>query len=116
MRSILAGVILLSALAALVHNAEALDNAQIHRGYGHMQAPVGHRQPTQSDEASTRSSSTKAPWLKQIEKDNEQLDLPTKADVKGADQVQLEENALAKKIEQENERIDRQVRGICRGC
>lgn len=41
---------------------------------------------------------------------------PTHAEVTGARPSQVEENALAKTIEQENERIDRQLRGICRGC
>jgi hypothetical protein len=116
MRSILAGIIMLSSLTAVVHTAEAQNNAQVQPGYGYMQAVVGHRRVTHDDKAAARSSPTKTPSLKQIEKDNEQLDLPTKDDVTGADQTQSEENALAKKIEQENERIDRELRGICRGC
>ena len=41
---------------------------------------------------------------------------PTGDNVKGADQVQSDENALAKRIEEENARVDRLLRGICRGC
>jgi hypothetical protein len=41
---------------------------------------------------------------------------PTRDDVKGADQVQSDENALAKRIDEENARLDRFLRGICRGC
>jgi hypothetical protein len=41
---------------------------------------------------------------------------PTRDEVKGADQVQSGEDALAKRIDQENVRLDRLLRGICRGC
>jgi hypothetical protein len=103
MRAILAGIIMLSASTAVVHAAQVQRHAQIQPGYGYMQAPVGHRQPTQDDV--------------KIKKDNEQLDLPASQDsIAGADQVQSEENSLAKMIEQENIRLDRQLRGICRGC
>ena len=34
----------------------------------------------------------------------------------GPDQVKSQESGLAKVIEQENERLDRLLRGICRGC
>jgi hypothetical protein len=40
----------------------------------------------------------------------------TPTDIAGANQTKSEENALAKVIEQENERLDRLVKGICRGC
>ena len=103
MRSILAGIIMLSASTAFVHTAEAQRHAKIPPGYGYMQAP-GQRQPTQDD-------------AKKIERDNEQLDLPASQDsIAGADQVQSEENTLAKMIEQENARLDHQLKGICRGC
>jgi hypothetical protein len=104
MRSIFAAIIMLSVSTAVVHAAQAQRHPQIQPSYGYTQAPVGHRQPTQDD-------ATK------IEKDNGQLDLPTTQDqVTGADQVQSEENTLAKMIEQENERLDHQLKGICRGC
>ena len=45
-----------------------------------------------------------------------QVRQPTRDDVKGADPVQSDENALAKRIEEENTRVDRLLRGICRGC
>jgi hypothetical protein len=52
-----------------------------------------------------------------VAKDNELFDLPTNQDkVIGAEQVESEENALAKRIEQENAQLDRELRGICRGC
>jgi hypothetical protein len=103
MRSIFAGIVMLSASTAFVHTAEAQRHVQIPPGYGYMQAP-GHRQQTQDD-------------VKKIERDNEQLDLPASQNsITGAGQVQSEESTLAKMIEQENERLDRQLRGICRGC
>jgi hypothetical protein len=33
-----------------------------------------------------------------------------------AEQVKSEENGLSKVIEEENERLDRLLKGICRGC
>jgi len=45
-----------------------------------------------------------------------QVRQPTRDDVKGADEVQSGENALAKRIDEENVRLDRLLRGICRGC
>jgi hypothetical protein len=103
MRTIFAGIIMLSASVPVAHTAQAQRHAPIEPGYDYT-APVGHRQPTQDD-------------AKKIERDNQQLDLPASQDsITGADQVQSEENTLAKMIEQENERLDRQLKGICRGC
>jgi hypothetical protein len=45
-----------------------------------------------------------------------QVRQPTRDEVKGADQVQSGEDALAKRIDEENVRLDRLLRGICRGC
>jgi hypothetical protein len=95
--------IMLSASTAVGHTAEAQRHAQTQPGYGYMQAQVGHRQPTRNDV--------------EIESANEQLDLPASQDsITGADQVQSEEDAFAKMIEEENGRLDRELRGICRGC
>ena len=114
MRTIFAAIIMLSASTAIVHAAQAQRHAQIQPGYGYMQAPVGHRQPTQDDVTGANQVQFDK---KRIEKDNELVDLPTTQDkVIGADQVGSEENALAKTIEQENARLDRELRGICRGC
>jgi len=114
MRSILAAIIMLSASTAVGHSAEAHKHARIQPGYGYMQAPVGHRQPIQDDVTGANQIQFDK---KRVEKDNELLDLPTtQGKVIGADQVQSEENALAKMIEQENARLDRELRGICRGC
>jgi hypothetical protein len=66
MRSIIAGIIMLSASTDLVQTAQAQRHAQIQPGYGYTQAP-GHRQPTQDDD-------------KKIQRDNEQLDLPASQD------------------------------------
>jgi hypothetical protein len=104
MHSIFAVIVMLSASIVVVHTAQAQNHIQSPPGYGYMSAPIGHRQPTQHD-------------VKEIEKDDEQLDRPASQDnIVGPDQVQSEENALAKLIEQENGRLDRQLKGICRGC
>ena len=105
MRSIFARIILLSASTFVVPAAGAENHAHTQPGYGYYvqdQSPVGHRQSTHD--------------YTKIEKDNEELDLPPTQDVTGAYEVQSEENALARLIEQENDRLDRQLRGICRGC
>ena len=87
-----------------MQTAEAQKHTQTQTGYGYIEAPISHRQPTQHD-------------VKRLEKDNEQFDLPaSQDDIIGVDQLQSEENALAKMIEQENDRLNRQLKGICRGC
>jgi hypothetical protein len=97
-----------------VHSAEAQKLARSQPAYGYMQAPVGHRQPTQDDVIGANQVQFDK---ESIEKDNELLDLPPTQDkIIGADQLQSEDNALAKTIEQENARDDRAIRGICRGC
>jgi len=114
MRSIYAAIIMLSASTAVVHTAEAQTQPRIQPDYGYMQAPLGHRQPTEDDVTGANQAQLDK---ESVEKDNELLDLPTAGDkVVGADQVESEENALAKTIEQENAHLDRELRGICRGC
>jgi hypothetical protein len=39
---------------------------------------------------------------------------PTRADLEGDDQS--DESPLAKEIDQENRRLDRELQGVCRGC
>jgi hypothetical protein len=114
MRSIFAGIIILSASTAVVHTAEAQKHARIQPAYGYMQAQLDHRQPTQDDV----TGATQVQFDKEsVEKDNELLNLPpTQDNVIGADQVESEEGALAKRIEQENARLNGELRGICRGC
>jgi hypothetical protein len=112
MRSIFAAIIMLSASTPVVHTAQAQRHAQTQPSYGDMQAPVGHRQPTRDDVTGDNQVDKES-----VAKDNELLDLPTNQDkVIGAEQVESEENALAKRIEQENARLDRELRAICRGC
>jgi hypothetical protein len=114
MRSIFAAIIVLSASTVAVHAADAKEHARIQRGYGSRQAPASHRQSTH-DEV---TGANQIPFdKKSVEKRNELFDLPPSQEkVIGADQVASEENALAKMIEQENARLDRELRGICRGC
>ena len=114
MRSIFAAIIIVSASTAVVHTAEAQKLARSQPAYGYMQAPVGHRQPTQDDVTGANQVQFDKT---SIEKDNELLDLPATQDkIIGADQLQSKDNDLAKTIEQENARIDRAISGICRGC
>jgi hypothetical protein len=114
MRSIFAAIIIVSASTAVVHTAEAQKLARSQPAYGHMQAPVGHRQPTQDDITGANQVQLNKT---SIEKDNELLDLPpTQDETIGADQLQSKDNALARMIAQENARVDRTIKGICRGC
>jgi hypothetical protein len=106
MRSIFAGIIMLSASMAVVHTAQA----QKH-GYGHIRASSGHRHLTHGDPQPSRAD------LKQIEKDRREVDPPAGPDdTIGGDQVHSEEDALTKRIEQDNARLDRELRGICSSC
>jgi hypothetical protein len=113
-RAIFAVIIIMAASTALVHTAEAQKHARIQPGYAYTRAPGGHRQPTQDGVTGTNQVQFDK---KRVEKDNELLDLPpTRDKVMGANQVASEENALAKMIEQENARLDQELKGICRGC
>ena len=114
MRSIFAAIIIVSASTAVVHTAEARNLVRSQPAYGYMQAPVGHQQPTQDDV----TGADQVQFDKKIvEKDNELLDLPPTQDkIIGADQLQSKDNDLARVIAQENARLDRTIRGICRGC
>ena len=113
-RCIFAGVVMLAASTALVPAAQAGNPAGIEPARGSVQAPVGHRQPTPADVTGGEQARLEK---QSIAKDNELLELPPSPDnVGGADQVQSEENALAKRIEQENDKLDHLLQGICRGC
>ena len=89
MRWALAGLIMLSAATVAVRADETDERAELRTGDRTSQAPVGHRQPARPDVTGTQG---------------------------GAGEAQPQENSLAKTIEQENDRLDRLVRGICRGC
>jgi hypothetical protein len=103
MRSIFAGIIVLST-SMVAHAAEAHKQAPGLPGYDYVQAPVGDRRPTQDDRMV-------------IDKDNQQLGLPARQGNRlDASQVDSEENALSKRIEQDNARLDREIRGICPSC
>jgi hypothetical protein len=79
MRSIFAGVIMLSASMAIVHPAQA-------EKQGYTQAVISHRQPLQASRDETI----------------------------GADQDHSEQDALTKRIERDNTRLDRLI-DICQG-
>jgi hypothetical protein len=109
MRSLLLGMVMLSASMAVVDTAQA----QIQRppAYGSMQAPVGHRQPTQYDLQPTQDDRDK------IDKDNQQLDQPASQDeITGAGQVRSNEDALTNRIGQDNPALDGEITDICPSC
>jgi hypothetical protein len=109
MRWIFVGIIILSASMAVVHTAQAQKHTHGPPGYGYMQARIGHRQPIRDDPSHDD--------FKKIEKDDGDLDLPaSQDDISGAGQVHSEEGDLTKKIEQDSERIDREIRNICPSC
>ena len=111
MRSLFAGMIMLSASMAVVGTAQAQVHHQRPPGYGSMQAPIGHRQPTQADLQPTQND------LENIAKDNQQLDMQASQDeITGAGQARSGEDALTKRIGQDNSRLDRQIREICPSC
>lgn len=65
---------------------------------------MGYQRPTDDD-------------LKAIETDNERNQLPaTQDNITGAAPVQSEENALTGRIDRDNARLDRLIRGICPTC
>ena len=99
MRSVFAAMIMLSASTAVALPAEAPPNRP---GSGYMQAPVGHRQPTQDD--------VKGADKAQIEMDN----LAAGDNVVG--ERQSEEDEVGRMIDKENQLLDRELGDICRGC
>ena len=111
MDSLLVGVIVLSASMAVVGTAQAQTHAQRPPVYRSVHAPIGHRQPTQDDLRPTRDD------LEKIDKDNHELDLPASQDgIAGAGPIPPEEDALTKKIEQDDAQLDREIRDICPSC
>jgi len=109
MRSLLLGMVMLSASMAVVDTAQA----QIQRppGYGSMQAPIGHRQPTQDDLQPMQDN------LEKIDKDNQQLDQPASQDeITGAGQLRSMEDALTSRIGQDNRGLDGEILDICPTC
>jgi hypothetical protein len=104
MRSIFVGIIVLSASMAVVDTAQAQTHLQRPSYYGYVHTPVDPQQPANDD-------------LKSIEKDNQDLELPaSQDDIVGAGQVHSEEEAQARRIDQDSARIDREIRNICPSC
>jgi hypothetical protein len=96
MRSIFAGMIMLSASVAVVDTARAQIHTERPPGYGSMQAQIGHRQPTQDYLQPTQDD------LAKIDKDNQLVNLPaSQYDITGAGQVP---------------RLDSEIRDICPSC
>jgi hypothetical protein len=102
MRSLFVAMSMLSASMAVVNTAQA--QMQKPPGYGSMQAPIGHRQPTQGD-------------FEKIDKDNQQLHLPASQDgITGARPLPAEEDTLTNRIGQDNPALDSEITDICPTC
>ena len=96
MRAIFAGMIVLSASMAGVDTAQAQIHPERSPGYGSMQAPIGHRQPTQNELQPTQDD------FEKIDQDNQLLNLPaSQYDITGARRVP---------------RLDGEIRDICPSC
>jgi hypothetical protein len=110
MRSIFVGIILLSASMTAVGAAQAQGHHQRLPGYGSRQALISHRQPTADDLQPAEDN------LEKIVTDSQQLAPLTSRDgTVGAGQVHSDEDALTKRIEEDNARLDHE-RGICPSC
>jgi hypothetical protein len=96
MQSLFGGMTMLSASIAVVDIAQAQIQSQRPPGYGSMQSPIGHRQPTQDGLQPTQDD------LQKIDKDNQLLNLPaSQYDITGVGQVP---------------RLDSEIRDICPSC
>src|SRR5271166_1025031 len=96
MRSLFAGMIMLSASMAFLHTAEAQQHTRRQPSYGSMQAPIGHQQPTQYELQPTQDD------LAKIDKDNQDLNLPaSQDDLAGASQAPW---------------LDGEIRDVCPSC
>jgi hypothetical protein len=111
MRSIFAGIIMLSASMAIVDAAQAQKPRQRLPGASYRQALIAHPQPAQDDRQATLHD------LEKIDDGYHEPDPPARQNgIIGAEQVRSEEDALTKRIEQDNARLDREISGICAGC
>jgi hypothetical protein len=96
MRSIFAGMIMLSASMAVVDAARAQSRPERPPGYGSMQAPIGHQRPTQDELRPTQDE------IEKIDKDNQLLNLPaSQDDITGAGQAPW---------------LDGEIRDVCPSC
>jgi hypothetical protein len=111
MRSLLLGMVMLSASMAVVDTAQAQMQSQRPSGYGSMEAPIGDWQLTQYNQQPTQDD------FKKIDKENQDLDLPASQDeITGAGHVQSREDALTNRIGQDNRALDGEITDICPTC
>jgi hypothetical protein len=104
MRSIFAGITVLTASMAVVGTTQAQTHLQRQSNYSYAQTPTDPQQPANGD-------------LKSIERDNQDLELPaSRDDIVGTGQVHSEEEAQTRRIDQDGVRIDREIRNICPSC
>ena len=110
MRLLFAGMLMLSASMAVVDIAQAQTQPPRPPGYGSIQAPIGHRQPTQYGLQPAQDDREK------IDKDNHELDLPASQDVTGAGPIHSNEDSLTNRIGQDNRALDGEITDICPSC
>jgi hypothetical protein len=111
MRSIFIGIIMLSASLGVVDAAQKQKQPQRLPSYHYRLALVSHQQLAQHDPPAHDD-------LEKIDPDKQHLDPPTRRDgAIGAGEVHSEEDALTKRIEQGNARLDHEIiGGICPSC
>ena len=109
MRSIFVGLILLSTSMSAADASQTQKHPQRLPGDSHRRALIDHlgsaldRQWAQND-------------LEKVAADNQRLDPPARDSVIGVGQVHSREDALTRRIERDNARLDREIEGICSGC
>jgi hypothetical protein len=121
MRSILAGMIALSASIAVVDTVQAQTDLQRLPGYGSIQSHISpekapfstgaHHRPAQYNLQPTQDD------VEKIDRDNQQLDLPaSQDDITGAGTIPSEEDTQTTRIEKDNPRLDGEITDICPSC
>ena len=100
-----------STAASAYSNSATVAPKMRHARRRFMQAPIGHRSPSQDDLQFTQDD------FQQIERDNRDLDLPaSQDDIIGAGGVHSREEDLARAFEQLGPWNGRQIRDICPSC
>jgi hypothetical protein len=111
MRSLFVGMIVLSASAAVVDTTQARTHLQRLPSYGSTQTHIGRQRPAQYNLQPTQDD------VEKIDRDNHELDLPAAQGVTGAGPIPSdEEDALIRRIEQDNPQRDREIVDICPSC
>jgi hypothetical protein len=111
MRSLFVGLIALSASMTIAGAAQAQTDLQRLPSYSSMPAQIGHRPPAGYNLQTTQDD------VEKINRANRQLDLPSsQADIAGAGVIPSGEDALTKRIEQDDPQLDSEITDICPTC